>query len=388
VSTMTATATALDYRALGKRIAKDYAAPHAADVDVNARFPEEAFAALREERLLSAMIPVELGGLGATVTDMAAVTEELARACSSTAMVFAMHQIQIAILTRHGRTDHVRGLLREISADQLLCASATTEVGIGGDLRSSLCAVEVHDGEFELVKQAPVISYALESQLLLVTARRTPDSPPGDQVLVVLRTAETTLEPTTTWDTLGFRGTCSPGFVLRGRATVEAIASDPYTDISARSMLPVAHILWGHVWFGMASQAFSVARAFVRAAARAKPGTTPPGAARVAELSVVHQQMGEVVRSATRLYEEVKDDADAQGAMSYTVAMNNVKVSSSNLLIDIVSRAMVVTGIAAYREDSPYSLGRLLRDAWGAPLMVNNDRILGNSAQLLLVSKD
>ena len=68
--------------------------------------------------------------------------------------------------------------------------------------------------------------------------------------------------------------------------------------------------------------------------------------------------------------------------------MNNVKVSSSNLLVDIVGRAMVITGIAAYREDSPYSLGRLLRDAWGAPLMVNNDRILGNSAQLLLVSKD
>jgi len=385
VSTTTAD---VDYRSVGRRIARDVAAPHAADVDVSARFPEEAFAALRDDRLLSAMIPVELGGFGASVSDMAAVTEELARACSSTAMVFAMHQIQIAILTRHGRSDHILDLLREISAEQLLCASATTEVGIGGDLRSSLCAVEVQGGEFDLVKQAPVISYALESQLLMVTARRTPDSPPGDQVLVVLRTADTELEPTTTWDTLGFRGTCSPGFVLRGHATVDAIASDPYTDISARSMLPVAHILWGHVWLGMASQAFATARSFVRAAARAKPGTTPPGAARLADLSVVHQQMSDVVRSAARLYEEVKDDAVAQGAMSYTVSMNNVKVSASTLLIDVVSRALVITGIAAYREDSPYSMGRLLRDAWGAPLMVNNDRILGNSAQLLLVSKD
>jgi acyl-CoA dehydrogenase len=33
-------------------------------------------------------------------------------------------------------------------------------------------------------------------------------------------------------------------------------------------------------------------------------------------------------------------------------------------------------------------MGRLLRDAHGAALMVNNDRILANSAQLLLVGRD
>jgi acyl-CoA dehydrogenase len=33
-------------------------------------------------------------------------------------------------------------------------------------------------------------------------------------------------------------------------------------------------------------------------------------------------------------------------------------------------------------------MGRLLRDAHGAALMVNNDRIIGNNAQMLLVSKD
>jgi hypothetical protein len=33
-------------------------------------------------------------------------------------------------------------------------------------------------------------------------------------------------------------------------------------------------------------------------------------------------------------------------------------------------------------------MGRLLRDATGAALMVSNDRIIGNNAQMLLVSKD
>jgi len=43
--------------------------------------------------------------------------------------------------------------------------------------------------------------------------------------------------------------------------------------------------------------------------------------------------------------------------------------------------------MAGYRNDSPYSLGRLLRDAQGAALMVNNDRIIANNAQLLLVHR-
>jgi acyl-CoA dehydrogenase len=48
---------------------------------------------------------------------------------------------------------------------------------------------------------------------------------------------------------------------------------------------------------------------------------------------------------------------------------------------------MLICGIAGYREDSPYFLGRHLRDAHGAALMLNNDRILGVTAQMLLVHR-
>jgi acyl-CoA dehydrogenase len=67
--------------------------------------------------------------------------------------------------------------------------------------------------------------------------------------------------------------------------------------------------------------------------------------------------------------------------------MNALKVSSSTLVVDIVGRAMAICGMAGYREDSPYSMGRLLRDAHGAVLMINNDRINANSAQMLLIHR-
>jgi len=57
-------------------------------------------------------------------------------------------------------------------------------------------------------------------------------------------------------------------------------------------------------------------------------------------------------------------------------------------VVDIVGRAMLICGIAGYRNDSKFSLARQLRDAYGAALMVNNDRILGQTALMQVASRD
>jgi len=44
--------------------------------------------------------------------------------------------------------------------------------------------------------------------------------------------------------------------------------------------------------------------------------------------------------------------------------------------------------VAGYRNDSPYSVGRHLRDVMSAPLMIANDRIHQTNASLLLVAKE
>ena len=79
-----------------RRIADEVAAPNADDVDREARFPVETIDALREERALSALIPEEFGGGGVSFEAIAAACFELGRRCGASAMVFAMHQIQIA----------------------------------------------------------------------------------------------------------------------------------------------------------------------------------------------------------------------------------------------------------------------------------------------------
>jgi acyl-CoA dehydrogenase len=378
-----------DLRLSAARIAVDIAGPAAADVDKSARFPTEAFDALRGASLLSVLIPRELGGQGATVGQVADITFELGRHCASTGLIYAMHQGQVASVVRHGRSSFFAEFLSEVAERQLLLASATTEAGVGGDVRTSMCTVERDGaGSIRLEKMAPVISYGQHADAVLATARRAPESPPNDQVLVLCRPPGLTLNPTSGWDTLGFRGTCSLGFKLVAESDESWILGDPYGDISSQTMLPVSHILWSSVWLGLATAAADRARQFVRAEARKKPGVTPPTALRLAELIAQLQRMEELVRGSARRFDQQSEDIDTLSSMGFAIAMNSLKVSASTLVVDIVNRAMLILGMAGYREDSPQSLGRILRDAHGAAIMVNNDRINSNTAQMLLVHKD
>ena len=54
-----------DLRAAIRALAEKEIAPHAADVDVNSRFPEEALAALNASGFNAVHVPEEYGGQGA-----------------------------------------------------------------------------------------------------------------------------------------------------------------------------------------------------------------------------------------------------------------------------------------------------------------------------------
>ena len=136
------------------------ASEHADDVDRQARFPAEAVQAMREASLLSAIIPTEFGGDGSNMRELAAITTAIAQGCSSAGMVYAMHVSQVACLVRHAQGDHFfASYLSELADRQLLLASVTSEVGVSGDTRSSVCALERKDQSLRLVKDATTVSY-------------------------------------------------------------------------------------------------------------------------------------------------------------------------------------------------------------------------------------
>ena len=365
------------------------AAAAAADkVDQEARFPSEAFLAAKTHRLLGIQVPIELGGEGASVSDVADVCYMLGRACASTAMVFAMHQIMVTILVRHApNSAWHRRLLRRLCAEQLLLASSTTEGQGGGDLRSSVCAVESAGAGITVAKSATVMSYGAEADGVVTTARRAPDAAVSDQVLVAFTKEDYQLEPIMNWNSLGMRGTCSAGFAFKGQGEPEQVLPEPYQRIHAQSMMPVAHLTWSSVWTGVAAGAVERAKRFVRKAARNTNGQMPPGATHLTRATATLRALRGMVASALQQYEAAAVQPDALESMEIQTSLNLLKVNASELAISTVMSALQTCGLAGYRNDGELSVSRHVRDILSTSIMINNDRILASTANAAMLTE-
>lgn len=375
-----------------RQIATQVAAVHAKDVDTQARFPIETVTALKAAKVLSAPVPTAFGGQGLTMKQLGSLCAALSGACGSSGMVLAMHFIQVACIARHhADSDFFQTYLREIVETQPLLASITSEVGTFGDTRSSICAVERKDGRFFLNKQATTGSYCAHADAILVTCRRDESAPKSDQALVLVRKSDCTLTQTTTWDTMGMRGTCSPGFDLVSSGPEAQILPVGFGDIAAQSMVPYSHILWSALWWGIANDAVAKASTYVRGEARKNPGTVPQTATRLAEVSVQLQAMKHNWQAVAAEFDDIVASPDAAEkllSIGWALKMNNLKIGSSETAPQIVHKALQIVGILGYKNDSPFALSRHYRDALSGSLMIQNDRIAGKSASMLLVFKD
>lgn len=375
-----------------RAIASGIATQHASDVDEQARFPSETIAALRSTGVLSAPVPTHLGGAGCNMQQLTQLCSTLSQGCGSSGMVLAMHYIQVACLARHGlENQFFNHYLRELVQHQYLLASITSEVGTFGDTRSSICAVEQRDGRFALNKDATTGSYCAHADAILVTCRRDADAPNSDQVLVLVKRENASLVQTTTWDTLGMRGTCSPGFRLESSGPIEQIVPGSFADSSAQTMVPYSHIMWSSLWWGIAADAVGRAASYVRGEARKRPGTVPPTATRLAEVSAQLQAMRQQWQSVAQAFDDTLQKPGGEQdllSMGWALRLNNLKISCSETAPQIVHRALQILGVLGYKNDSPFSLGRHYRDVLSASLMISNERIASKNASMLLVFKD
>ncbi len=391
---MTVAETEVDAEFFGaiKTIADDVAAEHVDDVDRNARFPRETIDALKEAGALSAFVPAELGGAGVSFEALAAACFELGRRCGASAMVFAMHQIQVATIVRHlDDAGWYEGYLRDVVAEQRLIASVTSEVGTGGDMGRSIAAVVAEgDGVCSLEKQAPTVSYGEYADDLLITLRRSPDAEAGDQVLALVQRDQIDLDDAGSWDPLGMRGTCSPGFTVRARFSPEQVLPTPFSRVAPISMVPISHILWSQLWLGIATDAFDRARAFVRAAAKRKPGEPLPAAQALSHLMSELALLRAEVTLALREFCEASEQPGRDGltTMASVLRFNNLKIAASEQAPHVCQGALGVCGIMGFKNDTPFSVGRHLRDTMSACLMVANERIHQTNAGLLLIAKE
>ena len=188
-------------------------AERAARQDADDAFVAENFADLRRRRLFSAAIPAELGGGDALPAETYEVLRRLARACSSTALAFAMHTHQVLIPAwrwRHERAP-VDGLLRRIAADELIVASSGGSDWLAGSGRA-----EKVDGGFRITARKIFASGSPAADLFSTMAVYD-DPADGPTVLhFVIPMSAPGVTVHDNWRTLGMRATGSNDVTLEG----------------------------------------------------------------------------------------------------------------------------------------------------------------------------
>jgi len=108
--------------------------PIAAEVDENARFPEETFKKMAELGLMGVPFPEEFGGAGADALSYAITIEEISRVCGSTGLSLAAHtSLGTAPIYEFGSEQQRRKYVPDLASGRKMGAFGLTEPNAGSD---------------------------------------------------------------------------------------------------------------------------------------------------------------------------------------------------------------------------------------------------------------
>lgn len=335
------------------------AARHAAEHDRDATFVTEAYEAMRESGYLALAVPEELGGLGATLRQVAYAQAELARHDGSTALAAAMHQYLtlVQVFRRRNGAPDAEGVLRRIAGGGVVVATSG-----GSDwLWPTTTAVTDEDGNLRVSGRKAFCSQAPAATVIATSAVV---GEPGDGAEVLhfsVPLAADGVRMEETWDTLGMRGTASHDVVLEDVVVPpQAVAGRrPYGELGAPLLGVALHFapVVGATYYGVAAGARDVAVAGVGAASR---GPRP-----LRDLPRVHRQVGLMdarLRGAwwalLGAIEEIGDDPrPSPGLLATAMLAKRQAVTDALAVVDL---AMDTLGGRSYFRSSP--LERAWRD--------------------------
>jgi alkylation response protein AidB-like acyl-CoA dehydrogenase len=135
-------------RDMVRDLAKNEIAPRAAEVDKTEEFPADNIRKMAELGLLGLPYPEEVGGGGGDYLSYAIAVEEIARACGSTALVYAAHvSLGCGPIYNFGTEMQKQRWLPRLCSGEGLAAFGLTEPEAGSDAGATRTSA-VRDGEF------------------------------------------------------------------------------------------------------------------------------------------------------------------------------------------------------------------------------------------------
>ena len=331
-------------------------AERAAAADVEGRFVSENYADLKEARLMSALVPTELGGGGATHGEVCQLLREIAHSCGSTALALSMHtHLVAAAVWRHKHGQPAEALLRKVAASELVLVSTGA-----GDWVESHGTVERATGGYRVSAVKGFGSGSPAGNLLLTSAPYQ-DPERGWEVLVFpvpLNAPGVTVR--NDWDAMGMRATGSNSVELKDVFV-------PDDAISVRRPRGQWHPSWS-VTITVAGPIYIAP--YIGIAERAAALAREAASRRSSDPAVI-QTLGEVgnaLTTAQMAFREMIEIANNFDFAPKTEDADRVlirKTIAANAAIATVNKAVEVAGGRALFRN--VGIERLWRDVQGAP---------------------
>lgn len=182
-------------------------ADSASHIDATDTFVADNYRLLKEAGLVEIGVPLELGGGGANVAELAEMLRIIAHACPSTALAFSMHTHQVAIPAwrwQHQKLAAVEPLLKRVAAEKLILLSSGGSDWIGGSGK----AVKV-DGGYHISARKIFTSGANAGNLLMTGAMVENEDGSHNVIHFAAPMKAEGVSVVETWKAMGMRGTGS-----------------------------------------------------------------------------------------------------------------------------------------------------------------------------------
>ncbi|MGZ4720011.1 acyl-CoA dehydrogenase family protein [Oryzihumus sp.] len=169
-------------RAAVRAVAEDKIAPYAAEVDEEARYPQEAHDALVASDFFAPHVPEEYGGVGADALATCIVIEEIARVDASASLIPAVNKLGSMPLILAANDDVKRRYLTPLAAGRTTFSYGLSEREAGSDTAAMKTRARRDGDDWVLNGQKSWITNAGVSEYYTVLAVTDPDGPRGGNV--------------------------------------------------------------------------------------------------------------------------------------------------------------------------------------------------------------
>jgi alkylation response protein AidB-like acyl-CoA dehydrogenase len=357
-----------------KDIADRILAPAARQNDKEARFSQEAVAALGSSGLLAITLPTEAGGSGLGPRTLAAVIATLAEADASAAMVYLMHICATATIATARTGASVAETLKDISAGRHLTTLAFSEAGSRSHFWAPVSRAKKSGANVRITAKKSWVTSAGHAQSYVVSALSPDGKSPTDSTLYLVAGNNPGLSVAGPWDGLGMRANASAPMTLE---ECEVAPASQLTDDDAgfKAMLEVVLPLFN---LGTSAVALGLCRAAVAGAAtHLKTARFEHLGATLGEsLPTLRAQLATMQMDTDGLAARIDDLVDHLVHPRETTVLRVLesKAAAGDTAIAVTSAAMRVCGGAAFSKH--LSIERLFRDAHAGAVMAPTGDVL------------